>query len=296
MISGYYVIKDGDKEIARTPNLVTNIGKRHILNYLADKIADRGRFIAIGIGSTAANVADSKLEFEVNKYKVFSSSIDFTNSTIIMKAELPLQLAATISEVGLFPGSTAQTQYDSKALTYFNNDVVWTAGSYIESSANSKINNTSFQIASTNGAEVIAKSTNLTFDFSGYSVADSFSLAFYQNNTNLQYIDLYMYKTDSDYYKYRIPGGSAGHRIVNIPMSDIVAGSVGSPNEYIAKFGLAVKANTGTSTTVDFDGLRINDNDTNIADHGIISRAVLGTPITKEFGRILDIEYRLVVS
>jgi hypothetical protein len=121
MISGYYVIKDGDKEIARTPNLVTNIGKRHILNYLADKIADRGRFIAIGIGSTAANVADSKLEFEVNKYKVFSSSIDFTNSTIIMKAELPLQLAATISEVGLFPGSTAQTQYDSKALTYFNN-------------------------------------------------------------------------------------------------------------------------------------------------------------------------------
>ena len=69
MISGYYVIKDGDKEIARTPNLVTNIGKRHILNYLADKIADRGRFIAIGIGSTAANVADSKLEFEVNKYK-----------------------------------------------------------------------------------------------------------------------------------------------------------------------------------------------------------------------------------
>lgn len=296
MITGYYVIKDGDVEIARTPNLVTDIGKRHILNYLADKIANRSRYIGIGIGSTAASASDKKLQFEINKYFVFNNSIDYTNNTIVMKAELPMQLAATISEVGLFPGSSGQNAFDSKTITLFNNDVVWSAGSYVENSSNSKINNTSFQIQATGGGTVTAKSSNLTFDLNGYSTADSMSIAFYQGDTNLQYIDLIMYKTDSDYYYYRINGGSAGHRIVEIPMSDIVSNAVGSPNASISKFGLAVKANTGTSTTVDFDGLRINDNDTNVLDHGIISRAVLGTPITKEFGRVLDIEYRLVVS
>lgn len=296
MISGYYVIKDGDKELCRTQNLVTNIGKRHILNYLADKIANRSRYIGIGIGSTAASENDKKLEFEINKYFVFNNSIDYTNNTIIMKAELPMQLAATISEVGLFPGSNGQNAFDSKTITLFNNDVIWSAGSYVENSANSKINNTSFQIQATAGGTVTAKSSNLTFDLTGYSTADSLSLAFYQGDINLQYIDLILYKTDLDYYYYRINGSSIGHRIVEIPMTSIISNAVGSPNASISKFGLAVKANTGTSTTVDFDGLRVNDNDTNVLDHGIISRAVLGTPITKEFGRVLDIEYRLVVS
>lgn len=296
MITGYYVISENGKEISRTPNLVTNIGKRHILNYLADKIANRSRYIGIGIGSTAANVDDTRLEFEINKYKVFNNTIDYSTNTIVMKAELPMQLAATISEVGLFPGSSGQNSFDSKTITLFNNDVLWSNGSYVENSSNSKINNTSFQIQATSGGTVTAKSSNLTFDLTGYSTSDSISIAFYQNDTNLQYIDLIMYKTDSDYYYYRINGTSVGHKIVEIPMASIVQNAVGSPNASIAKFGLSVKANTGTSTTVDFDGLRVNDNDTNVIDSGIISRAVLSTPITKEFGRILDIEYRLVVS
>lgn len=279
--------------------MITNIGKRHILNYMANKLPDRNRYIGIGIGSTAASTSDSKLEFEINKYKVYTSYIDYENNTIIMKAELPIQLSATITEIGLFPGSAALNAYDSKFITFFNNDIVWSNGTYIDNSNVSKINKTSFQITANSGATVLAKSSGLAVDMTGYSNDDSLSIAFYENDTNLDYIDLILYSSDTDYYTYRIEGAnSVGHRIVQIPFSSITTQSnaTGSPTLSIENVGLKVKANSSTNTVVDFDGLRVNDNDTYVQENGIISRAILSTPIQKEFGTLLDIEYRLVIG
>ena len=103
--------------------------------------------------------------------------------------------------------------------------------------------------------------------------------------------------SDTDYYKYRINGTSAiGHRIVEVPLVDFFANPVGDPKDSISKISITVKANASTSTSVDFDGMRINDNDTYIQETGAISRAALINPIVKEFGRILDLEYRLVIA
>ena len=297
MITGYYVIKDGDKELCRSKNIITNIGKRHILNYLADKVTDRSRYIGIGIGSASPTSADYKLQFEINKYQVYTSTIDYSSNVIIMKAQLPLQLAATISELALFPGVSTSRAAEDRVITFFNNDASWTNGSYISESANSKINNTSFQIESSNGAIVTSSSTDIPFDISGYSTDDSISIAFKQNDENLQYVDISFSSSDTDYYKYRINGTSViGHRIVEVPLVDFFANPVGDPKDSISKISITVKANASTSTSVDFDGMRINDNDTYIQETGAISRAALINPIVKEFGRILDLEYRLVIA
>jgi hypothetical protein len=297
MITGYYVIKDGDKELCRSKNIITNIGKRHILNYLADKVTDRSRYIGIGIGSASPTSADYKLQFEINKYQVYTSTIDYSSNVIIMKAQLPLQLAATISELALFPGVSTSRAAEDRVITFFNNDASWTNGSYISESANSKINNTSFQIESSSGSIVTAASTDIPFDVSGYSTDDSISIAFKQNDVNLQYIDISFSSSDTDYYKYRINGTSViGHRIVEVPLVDFFANPVGDPKDSISKISITVKANASTSTSVDFDGMRINDNDTYIQETGAISRAALINPIVKEFGRILDLEYRLVIA
>lgn len=279
--------------------MITNVGKRHMLNYFANKLPDRNRYIGIGIGSTGVSASDTKLEFEINKYKVYTSYIDYSTNTIIMKAELPVQLSATITEIGLFPGSSAMNAYDSKFITFFNNDVVWSNGSYIDDSTVSKINKTSFKITANSGAAVLAKSSNLSADMTGYSEDDSMSIAFYENDTNLDYIELVLYSSNNDYYTYRIEGANTvGHRVVQIPFSSIIlqANTTGSPTLDIESFGLRVKANSSTNTSVDFDGIRVNDNDTFVEEHGIISRAVLSTPIQKEFGSLLDIEYRLVID
>lgn len=297
MMTGYYVIKDGDIELCRSNNIITNVGKRHILNYLADKVADRSRYIGIGIGSTTATSTDYKLNFEINKYKVYTSTVDYANNTIIMKAQLPLQLAATISELGLFPGASSTRSADSRVITFFNNDAIWTNGAYVSESANSKINNTSFQVTSSSGTAVTATTTDIPFDISGYSTDDSISIAFKQNDVNLEKIVISIYSSDTDYYSYTINGtASAGHRVVEVPLVNFLANPVGDPKDSISKISIQVKANSATTSSVDFDGIRINDNDTYVQETGAVSRAVLTTPITKEFGRILDLEYRLVIA
>ena len=297
MMTGYYVIKDGDVELCRSNNIITNVGKRHILNYLADKVADRSRYIGIGIGSTTATSTDYKLNFEINKYKVYTSTVDYANNTIIMKAQLPLQLAATISELGLFPGASSTRSADSRVITFFNNDAIWTNGAYVSESANSKINNTSFQVTSSSGTAVTATTTDIPFDISGYSTDDSISIAFKQNDVNLEKIVISIYSSDTDYYSYTINGtASAGHRVVEVPLVNFLANPVGDPKDSISKISIQVKANSATTSSVDFDGIRINDNDTYVQETGAVSRAVLTTPITKEFGRILDLEYRLVIA
>ena len=297
MMTGYYVIKDGDVELSRSNNIITTVGKRHILNYLANKITDRNRYIGIGIGTTATSQSDYKLNFEINKYQVYTSTVDYSTGTIIMKAQLPLQLAATISELALFPGVSTSRDADSRVITFFNNDSFWTNGTFISDSANSKINNTSFQIASTGGTAVTATSTDIPFSLYGYSTDDSISIAFKQNDVNLEYIDISLYSSDSDYYTYRIAGTTViGHRIVEVPLVNFLATSTGDPKDSISKISIKVKANASTDTTVDFDGIRINDNDTYVQETGAISRAVLINPIVKEFGRVLDLEYRLVIS
>lgn len=297
MMTGYYVIKDGDVELSRSNNIITTVGKRHILNYLANKITDRNRYIGIGIGTTATSQSDYKLNFEINKYQVYTSTVDYSTGTIIMKAQLPLQLAATISELALFPGVSTSRDADSRVITFFNNDSSWTNGTFISDSANSKINNTSFQIASTGGTAVTAASTDIPFSLYGYSTDDSISIAFKQNDVNLEYIDISLYSSDSDYYTYRIAGTAViGHRIVETPLVNFLATATGDPKDSISKISIKVKANASTDTTVDFDGIRINDNDTYVQETGAISRAVLISPIVKEFGRVLDLEYRLVIS
>lgn len=297
MMTGYYVIKDGEVELSRTDNLITDVGRRHILNYLANKVTDRNRYIGIGIGSSATATSNYKLDFEINKYQVYTSTVDYSSGTIIMKAQLPLQLAATISELALFPGVSTSRDADNRVITFFNNDSYWTNGSYVSDSANSKINNTSFQIQSLSGSPVTASSTDIPFSLYGYSTDDSMSIAFKQNDVNLEYIDIILYSSDSDYYTYRVNGTAVvGHRIVEIPLSNLLAVSAGSPNDSINKIALKVKASSSNNTVVDFDGIRINDNDTYVQETGAISRAVLISPIIKEFGRVLDLEYRLVIS
>jgi hypothetical protein len=63
----------------------------------------------------------------------------------------------------------------------------------------------------------------------------------------------------------------------------------------IINLGLEVTANSSGTTSVYFDGIRINDEDTFDPTYGMISRSVLtgGDIVTKTSGRQVDIEYKL---
>jgi hypothetical protein len=63
----------------------------------------------------------------------------------------------------------------------------------------------------------------------------------------------------------------------------------------IINLGVEVTATSGGTTSVYFDGIRINDEDTFDPSYGMISRSVLtgGDIITKPSGRQVDVEYKL---
>jgi hypothetical protein len=73
----------------------------------------------------------------------------------------------------------------------------------------------------------------------------------------------------------------------------LLAGQTGTPDATsISKISIIVTSSSST-TTVYFDGLRINDEDTFDPTYGVIGRSVLATSLVKTAGRQVDIEYRL---
>ena len=62
----------------------------------------------------------------------------------------------------------------------------------------------------------------------------------------------------------------------------------------ISKIGIELTRSSASSAcAINFDGIRINDEDTFDPTFGMISRSILTTPITKLTGRQIDIEYRI---
>ncbi len=88
-------------------------------------------------------------------------------------------------------------------------------------------------------------------------------------------------------------------RGIMVPLNNLFSNYTASPNlpdpSSITKIGVEVTA-TGGDSTVYFDGIRINDEDTFDPAYGMISRSVLSTPLIKKPGRPVDIEYKLLLE
>jgi hypothetical protein len=131
-------------------------------------------------------------------------------------------------------------------------------------------------------------------DLSGYSVNDTFLLAFSKTNNNISTINLV--------FEDVLTGGSAelvktvsslptGYNILAFRKGDFVIS--GTFNwDAITRMGFDVTAG-GTAGFVILDGLRIEDTDTPNQDFILVSHAILGSPISKTDVAPMDVEYAL---
>jgi hypothetical protein len=290
--------------------MITKFGKRFITSYLANGLNFNQKDIAIGIGSTAATVNDTDLQFEFYRTGVSLGSIDIQTNTstgqttyaVVYKATLPTDAEGIISEIGIFPTAFAQnTDYSSKYISSFEN-----ASSWLDSAGNQpitvstptpKIGSSFFTVSAVSGGSK-SYSLNTIFDISGYGVDDSISFAFYQSDLNLDYVYARFYSSASNYKEVRFSGDtSIGHKVLTTKLSNLFnsaftsAGTTDFAN--IMKIEVGAKAKTSLSTTVLLDGLRINDDDRYNPQYGLISRSVLSSPIVKTLGVEMDIEYKI---
>lgn len=309
--------------------MITKFGKRFLTNYLAGNVSFDNKDLALGIGSTTpdANGNDTRLEFEFYRVPATFGSIDIqTNETgspivardgitpipayssiyyVIYKATIPQDISGVISEIGLYPGSrTSINNFDSKFITSFENNLLWLNGI---TSPSIKYNSTSplfvskigesmvqFDVAVSTAKEYKADISML--DISGYSNNDSLTIAYKKADANVSKIRVKLYSSDTQYcYVDFTPTAGTGDKIQSIPLSTLFSNvSATSPDlTKITQIGVEVTASSGGATTVYFDGIRINDEDTFDPTFGMISRSVLDSPLQKASGRQVDIEYKL---
>jgi hypothetical protein len=300
--------------------MITKFGKRFLTSYIAGASDFNSKDLAIGIGNTAvdANGNDTKLEFEFYRLPVTLGSFDISQTgvdgggnpifayTAIYKATVPQDVSGVISEVGLYPGvRSSNNSYDSKFITSFENNINW-----LDSSNNNPVlrsNSTSPAFTAKIGESMVQfdvnqstskeyKNSIVNLDLSGYSVNDSLSIAYKKNDNNVTAIRVKLYSSETQYYYADFtPSSGTGDKIQSISMSSVFSNiSTTAPDPTnITKIGVQVTAGSGGPTTVYFDGLRINDEDTFDPQYGLISRSVLTTPLQKPSGRPVDIEYKL---
>jgi len=297
--------------------MITKFGKRFLTNYLAGNISFSEKELAFGIGNTAADASanDTRLDFEFYRVPVKLTSIDISevSGSFVYKAvfiaTIPQDVAGVISEIALYPASrTSINNFDSKFITSFENNVLWedslgsNPGIQLNSSTfTSKIGENAVLIQSPSSTATEYKTATGTIDLSGYSINDSLAIAYNKSDANLSKIRVKFYSSTTQYcYIDFTPTAGTGDKIQSANLSTLFSNTSATPPDFknIINLGVEVTATSDGTTSVYFDGIRINDEDTFDPSYGMISRSVLtgGDIITKPSGRQVDVEYKLDLS
>lgn len=294
--------------------MITKFGKRFLSSYLAGMNNFATKDLAFGIDSTAvqSNGNDTRLGFEFYRVPVNLGSIDIQtdesgNSTysVVYQATIPQDVSGIIKEIGLYPGlKSSSNNYDSKFIADFENNLMWFKS---DSSNPELVSTTTSSIKPRVGSYFskisLSASQSVEFtcaysglDLSGYTASDSLSLAYNQENTNLDSITFKFYSSDSSYYSATFIGAASvtePNKIAKVLFSTLTANNAYADLSSIIKIGVVITAKSSGQAVVYLDALRIDDEDTFNANFGLIARSVLSSPVEKIAGKPVDIEYRI---
>jgi hypothetical protein len=283
-------------------NLVTTAGSRKILQHFSGVRSGIAQSIAVGVGDTAAVVADTELEFEVERANVLLISPDFTEETVIFKGRLSRELEAVIEEAGLWSVPQVNNAEFGQLLFKFNDTEGW-SGDGVNNATNTKVGSTSLRLnpaLSTTDESVVEGDPDLggvglQLDFSGMAANQVFKLAAYIADANTANIKV-MFRTDaSNYYTLTVTTPATGYKVFELPKSG--AAATGSPDwANITSVAVSVTAESGGATVVDLDGLRVERFDIVDPDSVLVTRMVLTTPQVKTSDQAMDIEYSLSIE
>lgn len=290
--------------------MITLYGKRYLTNFISGNINNSSKDLAIGIDGTVANQTNTRLGFEFYKIPVeFGGTDIYTDSNgikyfVIYTAYLPEDVSGTIKEIGLYPSQKrSKNNFDSKFLSDFSDPFVWTDLNEFNperDSTGTLIGEDCLTMQSGVGVDNEYLSTISETDFSGYSVNDTIKLSYYKKDNNLSKIKIRFYSSDTAYYEVEIEDNSGtGNRLSSdILISTLLAGanSANPDISKINKIGIVLVPKTSLQTFVNMDGLRINDEDSFDPNYGLIARTVLSTPLIKESGRSVTLEYRVELN
>ena len=318
MIKGSYTIYKNGEEVSSQDNVITNFGKDTIWKYLCGSVPDWGGAIAVGAGTASAVASDTRLDFEFarNLTLLKSPSLNGSSRVITLKTSLEPNVAGIIKEVGVYNtlGPTNPSTFDGRIITQFAEGVnesgetspeKWSYSSSItDDSTNSRIgtkniilNGTSSTAYSYLGGTDEYATGYLSIDLTKYSPLDSFEIAYKLmtaisaggKSIKVKLLDDQL--TPASIYKiWNFDSSVAIGEYSNTATFSEFTPETGTFNYNISMIKIETDAH------VSFDAIRIDDTDSVDTTYGLVSRAVLGTPITKLAGDSIDIEYKLTLE
>jgi hypothetical protein len=124
------VLKDENGQIKHeqeVKNLVVTVGKNFIASRMKDTTDTAMTHMAIGEGTTAANVADTALEDEAGRVSLTSTTV--TNNNVAYVATFPAGTGTgAITEAGLFNASSSGTMLCRTVFSVINKGAADTLG------------------------------------------------------------------------------------------------------------------------------------------------------------------------
>lgn len=281
--------------------MITAAGKIHIKRYLAGYEPDLARAIAFGVGQAAETLNDTSLQFEIDRTPISLVSYDFTTDKLIFKANLDEGFDGILYEYALYSREDSSAgAFGSRIISSFDSDTeTWTVGGVPATyrTTSTRVGNDSVVIGAAASGNATASMQDVTMDFSGYSAADLFSFAFYNDNAFLSSLRFRFFTDASNYYDISFNNGVFGtaFNVVQVPKGNAVV--TGTPNwELITRIDVTAFSTGGGTSSVGLEAVRIEDVDTVDSGYVCIARAVLVTPFAKIAGRTQEIEFPLGVT
>lgn len=324
MVTGVYKVYLDGKCVAEKSNSITKAGRSIILKSIMGLIPTIGGEIGVGINATPNGtkvdglIPDTALGFGISSAPVKLSYLDNANEydAMVFKATIGDVLGAgetfKIYELGLFPASFDTAPTTSRLAPLFSGASIdsWKEGTvdlsgrvfnpttpnscYINLST-ATVNEYSFRIGNT--ALYVAPGDTINSSIPGVNKIKNFSgddkvvIAYSKKSADTPSITIRFHNNENSYVsKTFTTSVGTTYGFLSVTIDELItSGAVNSPSLDSITY---VTLNASGSGVV-IDGIRFNDNEQEDVTFGMISRAVLDTPIEKIPSQTLEIEYYL---
>lgn len=303
-MNGIYRVYEDGILIAEQKNKLTVLGRANALKAMLGSTQSFASSMGIGVDSTANDTTvyhnKTDLGFNVGKYPVVSSSLGNTETydALVYTARITDQSRYNITELGLFANRVAsgfenENQVifdfeDGDPFTFSVNpstlipDAEWYS-TVADPNPIFRIGNSCLNMKN---SSALATWNSSTINLSNVAPYDDFCLA--ANFVTNAALTIKFESDTSAYATYTFTPGGTGYKVISVSKSSV------TPTGDL-DWSKVNKITIDAGGQVYLDGLRIKKYRTPDSTEGLVSRAVLSTPIEKKFGSIIDVQYLLEV-
>jgi len=295
-MNGIYRVYENGVLIAEQKNKLTVLGRANALKAMLGSTQSFASSMGIGVDTTANETTTyhtkTDLGFNVGKYPVISSSLGNTETydALVYTARITDPSRYYITELGLFANKlTSGFENENQVLFDFEDGDPFTLinGAWYSTidtpTPKFRIGNSCLRLTNSSGVAVFNSSIVNLDNVAPY---DEFCLA--ANFVTAVALTIKFESSSSDYAVYIFTPTATGYNIISVAKSS----GTFTGNLDWSKIN---KVTISAGADVYLDGLRVKKYRTPDSTEGLVSRAVLATPIEKKFGSIIDIQYLLEV-